>query len=199
MPPTCTETTSATSTWACTEIGPSSRPCRAPAARGVLAQDLRAEALPPLRPAAFFCAVVPPCFELERELDEPDFLPPRLEEPGAFEILAARSFDMPFLRSPSYCFSFLTPGRLFGMAAAYPAQTAGNFGGLDETLSEPSEARCSPQRIRDQNDESPPYLKSIRGLPASLPRNDHRVPTTSNVPPSPPRNSPRRLPAGEPR
>jgi hypothetical protein len=84
-------------------------------------QDLRAAALPPLRPAAFFCAVVPPCFELERELEDPDFLPPRLDEPGEFEILAARSFDMPFLRSPSYCFSFLTPGRLFGMGREYPA------------------------------------------------------------------------------
>ena len=34
---------------------------------------LRAVALPPLRPAAFFCAVVPPCFALP---PEPDFLPP---------------------------------------------------------------------------------------------------------------------------
>ena len=82
---------------------------------------MRAAARPPLRPAAFFCAVVPPCFELERELEDPDFLPPRLDEPGEFEILAARSFDMPFLRSPSYCFSFLTPGRLFGMGREYPA------------------------------------------------------------------------------
>src|ERR671934_2082233 len=119
MPPTCAETTSATSTWACTEIGPSSRPCRGPGARGVLAQDLRAEALPPLRPAAFFWAVVPPCFELERELDEPDFLPPRLEEPGEFAIFAARSFDIPFLRSPSYCFSFLTLARLLGMGSPF--------------------------------------------------------------------------------
>jgi hypothetical protein len=76
-------------------------------------QDFRAAALPPLRPAAFFCAVVPPCFELE--LEEPDFFPPRLEAPGEFAILAARSFDMPFSLSFSYCFSFLTLGRLFGM------------------------------------------------------------------------------------
>jgi hypothetical protein len=91
-----------------------------------MCQDFRAGALPPLRPAAFFCAVVPPCFELERELDDPDFLPPRLDEPGEFEILAARSFDMPFLRSPSYCFSFLTPGRLFGMGREYPALATRN-------------------------------------------------------------------------
>src|SRR5436190_1156051 len=52
---------------------------------------LRADALPPLRPAAFFCAVVPP-WELElRDLPEPELLPPRLEAPGEFAILAARS------------------------------------------------------------------------------------------------------------
>ncbi len=38
----------------------------------------------------------------------PDFLPPFLEAFGVLEIFAARSFDMPFLRSPSYCFSFFT-------------------------------------------------------------------------------------------
>ena len=82
---------------------------------------MRAEVRPPLRPAAFFCAVVPPCFELELELEEPDFLPPRLDEPGEFAIRAARSFDMPFFLRPSYCFSFLTLARLFGMPAQYPA------------------------------------------------------------------------------
>jgi len=51
---------------------------------------LRAAALPPLRPAAFFWAVVPPC-ELElREEPDPELLPPRLDEPGEFAILAAR-------------------------------------------------------------------------------------------------------------
>src|SRR6185437_12292999 len=39
---------------------------------------LAAVALPPLRPAAFFWAVVPPCDELP---PEPDFLPPRLNAP----------------------------------------------------------------------------------------------------------------------
>jgi hypothetical protein len=78
-------------------------------------QDFRADARPPLRPAAFFWAVVPPCFALERELEEPDFFPPRLEAPGELAILAARSFDMPFSFSFSYCFSFLTLGRLFGI------------------------------------------------------------------------------------
>jgi hypothetical protein len=77
---------------------------------------LRAAALPPLRPAAFFCAVVPPCLELLRELDEElDFLPPRLDAPGEFAIFAARSFDIPFSFSFSYCFSFFTLGRLLGM------------------------------------------------------------------------------------
>ena len=74
-----------------------------------------AVAFPPLRPAAFFCAVVPPCFELERDEEECDFLPPRLEAPGEFAIFAARSFDIPFSFSFSYCFSFLTLGRLLGM------------------------------------------------------------------------------------
>jgi hypothetical protein len=74
-----------------------------------------------LRPAAFFCAVVPPCDELEREEDdpEPDFLPPRLDEPGELEILAARSFDIPLSFSFSYCFSFLTLGRLLGMRSSF--------------------------------------------------------------------------------
>ena len=41
---------------------------------------MRAAALPPLRPAAFFWAVVPPCEELLLEELDPDFLPPRLDE-----------------------------------------------------------------------------------------------------------------------
>ena len=73
-------------------------------------------ARPPLRPAAFFCAVVPPCDGLWRRVPEPDAFPPRLEAPGEFAILAARSFDIPFSLSFSYCFSFLTVGRLAGHA-----------------------------------------------------------------------------------
>jgi hypothetical protein len=73
-----------------------------------------------LRPAAFFWAVVPPCLELERDELEPDFLPPRLDAPGELEILAARSFDIPFSFSFSYCFSFLTLARLLGIAALLP-------------------------------------------------------------------------------
>src|SRR4051794_22650543 len=79
-------------------------------------QDLRAGALPPLRPAAFFCAVVPPCDELLfDELDEPDFLPPRLDAPDELAIFAARSFDIPLSFSASYCFSFFTFELLPGM------------------------------------------------------------------------------------
>ena len=63
-------------------------------------QDFFAVALPPLRPAAFFCAVVPPWLELLfDELDEPDFLPPRLDAPGELAIFAARSFDTRHVRS----------------------------------------------------------------------------------------------------
>jgi hypothetical protein len=65
-----------------------------------------------LRPAAFFWAVVPPCFELLLDERLPDFLPPRLEDPGALAILAARCLDMPLLRKPSYCRSFFTLARL---------------------------------------------------------------------------------------
>jgi hypothetical protein len=54
--------------------------------------DVRAVALPPLRPAAF-CAVVPPWDEGLRELDECDAFPPRHDEPGEFAMLAARSFE----------------------------------------------------------------------------------------------------------
>src|SRR3954468_21972727 len=75
---------------------------------GLTRYDLFAVALPPLRPAAFFCAVVPPCDELLREEPEPEDLPPRLDAPDEFEIFAARSFDIPLSLSASYCFSFLT-------------------------------------------------------------------------------------------
>ena len=76
-------------------------------------------ALPPLRPAAFFWAVVPPCDDDERE-DEPDFFPPRLDAPGEFAIFAARSFDMPLSFSASYCFSFFTFARLAGTRNPFP-------------------------------------------------------------------------------
>src|SRR5207247_5541887 len=75
---------------------------------------LRAAALPPLPPAFFFCAVVPPCLELE---PDPDFFPPRLEAPGLLAMRAARDFDMPFSFSFSYCYSFLTLADLDGISA----------------------------------------------------------------------------------
>jgi hypothetical protein len=69
----------------------------------------RLAALPPLRPAAFFCCVVPPwLLSLLLAEPEPDFLPPRLEAPSELEMAAARLLLMPFLRRPSYCLSFLT-------------------------------------------------------------------------------------------
>src|SRR4051794_20065645 len=75
---------------------------------GRAVQDLRALALPPLRPASFFCPVVPPCFG---ELPEPDFLPPLDDAFGVFAIFAARSFDIPLSLRASYCFVF------FGLSA----------------------------------------------------------------------------------
>jgi ribosomal protein S18 acetylase RimI-like enzyme len=86
-------------------------------------QDLRAVALPPLRPAAFFCAVVPPCDELLFELDELDFFPPRLDAPGELAIFAARSFDIPLSFNASYCFSFLTFELLPGNNASLAVET----------------------------------------------------------------------------
>jgi hypothetical protein len=64
-----------------------------------------------LRPAAFFCAVVPPWDELP---PEPELFPPRLDAPGEFAILAARDFDIPLSLRASYCFSFLTFALLLG-------------------------------------------------------------------------------------
>jgi hypothetical protein len=78
-------------------------------------QDFRAATLPPLRPAAFFCAVVPRCDELLRKCDDCDDELPRLDVPGEFAIRAARSFDIPLSFSASYCFSFLTLRRLSGI------------------------------------------------------------------------------------
>jgi hypothetical protein len=76
---------------------------------------LRAVALPPVRAAAFFWAVVPPCEELP---PEPDFSPPRFDAPGEFAMRAARSLDIPLSLSASYCFSFFTDGRLSGITAS---------------------------------------------------------------------------------
>jgi hypothetical protein len=77
-------------------------------------ERFRAVALPPLRPAAFFWAVVPPWLVLRFRTPDPDFLPPRLEAPGEFAIFAARSLDIPFSFRASYCFSFFTLGLLSG-------------------------------------------------------------------------------------
>src|SRR3954451_25002504 len=68
-------------------------------------EDLFAVALPPFRPAAFFCAVVPPCLD---EPPDPALLPPRFEAPGELAMRAARPFDIPLSFRASYCFSFLT-------------------------------------------------------------------------------------------
>jgi hypothetical protein len=80
---------------------------------------LRAAAFPPLRPADFFCCVAPPwdAVLLARK-PEPDRFPPRLDAPGELAMRAALLLDMPFFFSPSYCFSFFTLGRLFGMFAS---------------------------------------------------------------------------------
>src|SRR5437763_8452345 len=102
--------------------------------------DLRAVAWPPLRPAAFFCAVVPPCDELLRE----ELEPPRLDEPGEFEMRAARSFDIPLSLSASYCFSFLTLGRLLGMDCKYPWKSQSNLSkGQPRSPSPRTTANCA--------------------------------------------------------
>src|SRR5439155_10865783 len=74
----------------------------------------RAVALPPLRPAAFFWAVVPPC---DASPPAPDFLPPCSDDFGALAILAARSLDMPLSLRASYFRSFLMLGRFLGIVS----------------------------------------------------------------------------------
>jgi hypothetical protein len=72
----------------------------------------RARARPPRRPADFFWALVPPCFDRVERLRafffEPELFPPRFEAPGELEIAAARDFDIPFSFRASYCFRFFT-------------------------------------------------------------------------------------------
>jgi hypothetical protein len=101
-----------------------------------------------LRPAAFFCAVVPPCDELLRRVPEPDCFPPRLEAPGELAIRAARSFDIPFFFSFSYCFSFLTLGRLFGIRYLLGRFHASPSLAL-ETSAEPCGLPPAPAAARD--------------------------------------------------
>src|SRR5205814_4789897 len=105
-------------------------------------EDFPAAALPPFRPAAFFWAVVPPCLEL---LPDPEDFPPRLDAPGELAIRAARCLDMPLSFSASYCFSFLTFGRLFGMC--------------DTSLVDLRPARSVPRPARMQ---SPRYCSPTR-------------------------------------
>jgi hypothetical protein len=62
----------------------------------------RAVAFPPLRPAAFFWAVVPPWVVVLRRVPDPDFFPPREDAPGEFAIRAARAFDIPLSFNASY-------------------------------------------------------------------------------------------------
>jgi hypothetical protein len=66
--------------------------------------------LPPFRPAAFFWEVFPPLPDplLRLLWLLPELLPPLLDDPGEFEIAAARPLLIPFFRKPSYCLSFLT-------------------------------------------------------------------------------------------
>src|SRR5438874_4395295 len=92
--------------------GPCSSVARKQPTVARLLPDDRAAALPPLRPAFFFCAVVPPWDELP---PDPDVLPPRLDAPGELAIRAARCLDMPLSLRASYCFSFLTLARFDGM------------------------------------------------------------------------------------
>src|SRR3954470_12580031 len=75
-----------------------------------------AAAFPPLGPAFFFWAVVPP-WEL-LPLPEWLFSPPCLDALGEFAIFAARSFDMPLSLSASYWSLFLTFAVFEGIAGA---------------------------------------------------------------------------------
>ena len=67
---------------------------------------LPAAALPPLRPAFFFWAVVPPW---ELSPPEPPDLPPRCEAPSELVIFAARDFDMPLSLRPRTAYPSAQP------------------------------------------------------------------------------------------
>lgn len=91
---------------AAAEIGDLDCPVRMAAFAGSKRSQLFfAAAFPPLRPAFFFWAVVPPWLLLP---PLPLCLPPCSLDFGELAILAARSLDMPLSLRASYCFSFLT-------------------------------------------------------------------------------------------
>jgi hypothetical protein len=85
--------------------------------------------LPPFRPAAAFCARLPPLPEplLRRLWLLPLLFPPRLEEPGELEIAAARDLLIPFFRRPSYCVSVLTLEQ-WSLATAHLRSLSGTGG-----------------------------------------------------------------------
>src|SRR4051812_22721240 len=87
------------------EVAERSSGRRAILASPTQAQRFLAAALPPLRPAAFFCAVVPPWLASP---PLPEDWPPCLDALGELAILAARSLDMPLSFRASYCSEFLT-------------------------------------------------------------------------------------------
>jgi hypothetical protein len=62
---------------------------------------------------------VPPCEDDDRDDEDPEFFPPRLDAPGEFAILAARSFDIPLSFNASYCFSFLTFALFEGISTPF--------------------------------------------------------------------------------
>src|SRR6188474_2871903 len=78
-------------------------------------QDFFAAALPPLRPAFFFWAAVPPWLLSVFFLPLPEALPPLVDESGSLAIRAARCLDIPLSLRASYCFSFFTFADLLGM------------------------------------------------------------------------------------
>src|SRR5581483_3419627 len=131
-----------------------------------------AVALPPLRPAALCCAVVPPCLALP---PEPLFFPPCSDDFGLFAIRAARSFDMPLSLSASYCFSFFTLARVamtvppIPLPAARAAGAAPRRGRSRRSRGSRCSARGRPSATRAPRRRRPPRRDGRRQRAARRP------------------------------
>src|SRR3954451_3128755 len=126
----------------------------------MLVQDLRAAALPPLRPAALCCAVVPPWLDLPLPLC--DFSPPCFEAFGELAIFAARALDIPLSLSASYWSLFLTLADFDGMALSFGR----SYVGPRAVMAWGGPSRTSPRRRRAARRGVRPPRRHRRSRPA---------------------------------
>src|SRR4051794_25421572 len=122
-----------------------------------LARSSQLDFFPPLRPAAFFWAVLPPLPGplLRRLWLLPELFPPRLELPGELAIAAARDLFMPFFRRPSYCLSSLTlgPWSLPGISVS-SCQPASRLASFSLPCSAPLRLSACARRKKSASSES---------------------------------------------